>query len=331
MSDLDEDERVLRDNLRMRALSPEALARIRRATEAEWRHTVARSGRRPWMAHAAVASVVVVLAVSTWLTFGRVPDNLSARPLAELLRADAPGLVELRTFWRESPVGAGTMIHAGQQLDARGNTLLGLRGGGNLRIAANSEFEVISDNAVQLARGELYVDIPPGARGAQEFVAITDAGEFRHVGTQFALAVSGGATRLRVREGSVSWRAGGAESTVGAGTEVLIDRDERVTRRPLDAAGEHWAWMENMAPQTDIEGRPLSEFLEWVARETGRRLVIVDEATRGQVQTIRTHGDIHGLKPLQALEAVMASTSLHLELSPGVIRVSFPGASPPRQ
>ena len=35
------DEQVLRDNLRVPALSAEALARIRRATEAEWRRNVA--------------------------------------------------------------------------------------------------------------------------------------------------------------------------------------------------------------------------------------------------------------------------------------------------
>ncbi len=326
-----EDESVLRENLRVRALSPEALDRIRRATEAEWRASVGRSVRRPWMGYAAVASVVGVLAVAAWLSLGRMPDATSGEPLAQLMRANAPGLVELRAFWREAPVGTGAELRAGQNFDARGGILLGLRGGGNLRVAAGSEFLVMSGNAVQLERGELYVDIPPGSHAAQSFVAITDAGEFSHVGTQFAIAVNDGATRLRVREGSVQWRAGGAESTVNAGTEVFIDRNDQVTRRALDASGDHWAWTESMAPEMDIEGRPLSEFLEWVARETGRRLVIADETTRGQVEVIRTHGNVHGLKPLQALKAVMASTSLHLELPAGEIRVSFPGVSKPRQ
>ena len=43
MSQID-DEEVLRSNLRVPALSPEALARIRRATEAEWRAQTGSSG-----------------------------------------------------------------------------------------------------------------------------------------------------------------------------------------------------------------------------------------------------------------------------------------------
>ena len=38
-------------------------------------------------------------------------------------------------------------------------------------------------------------------------MVVTPAGEFRHVGTQFAVAIVNGMTRLRVREGSVLWHA----------------------------------------------------------------------------------------------------------------------------
>ncbi len=187
---------------------------------------------------------------------------------------------------------------------------------------------MISANAVRLDRGEMYVDIPPGAHADASFVALTSAGEFRHLGTQFAIAVVDGATRLRVREGQVQWRAADGESTVPAGTEVLIDRDHRVTRSEVDSAGPHWSWTETIAPEIDIENRPLAEVLEWVARETGRKLVIADEGTRLQIDTIRTHGSVRGLPPMQALDAVMASTSLRFDLPAGVIRVSFAGASP---
>jgi ferric-dicitrate binding protein FerR (iron transport regulator) len=134
-----------------------------------------------------------------------------------------------------------------------------------------------------------------------------------------------------VREGSVAWAAARGGSTVNAGTEVLIDRNQRVTRSELDASGNAWSWTATMAPDVDIEGRPLSEFLDWVARETGRRLVIADEATRQQVATINMHGSVDGLAPMDALYAVMASTSLRFDLPAGAIRVSFASEStPPR-
>ena len=125
-----------------------------------------------------------------------------------------------------------------------------------------------------------------------------------------------------MREGSVLWRAAEGDSTVNAGTEVIIDRNRKVTRRSIATAGRDWAWTESMAPEVDIENRPLLEFLEWFARETGRKLVIADDAARKQAATIRMHGNVRGLTAMEALSAVMASTSLRFELPEGVIRVS---------
>jgi ferric-dicitrate binding protein FerR (iron transport regulator) len=323
-----ESDRVLRDNLRVPALSPEALARIRLATEAEWRANVRQSPRR-WMPLAVAASVALLATAVIWNFVSDGSMALAGDSLATLARAPAPGVVELRPLWRESAVNVGSEVRAGQDLAARGGALLALHGGGNLRIAPGSELEVLSANSVRLQSGELYVDIPPGAHPDASFVAVTDAGEFRHVGTQFALAVIDGGTRLRVREGRVAWAAGEGGSTVDAGTEVLIDRHHQVTRRPLDASGEMWSWTAAMSPDIDIEGRPLSEFLDWVARETGRKLVIADDATRQQVATISMHGSVHGLVPMDALHAVMASTSLRFDLPEGAIRVSLASESPP--
>jgi hypothetical protein len=322
-----DDEDILRSNLQVPAISPEALARIRRATEAEWRAQVGGTPRRVWIPRAAVAAGAVlglIFAWQFWMGGAEVRE-----PLATLARAEGSGVMELHPLWRDTAVRVGSVVRSGGDFEARGGSLLALRGGGNVRLAADSKFEVISANAVRLERGEMYVDIPPGAHTNASFVAITEAGEFRHLGTQFAIAVVDGATRLRVREGQVQWRATDGESTLPAGTEVLIDRDQNVTRREVGSSGPHWSWTETMAPEIDIENRPLAEFLEWVARETGRKLVIADERTRLQVGTIRTHGSVRGLVPMQALDAVMASTSLRFDLPAGAIRVSFAGEPPP--
>jgi ferric-dicitrate binding protein FerR (iron transport regulator) len=175
---------------------------------------------------------------------------------------------------------------------------------------------------VKLERGELYVDIPPGLRGSDRFMVVTPAGEFRHVGTQFAVAIVNGMTRLRVREGSVQWHAAEGDSTVNAGTEVTIDSNRTVTRRPIPTAGREWAWAESMAPDIDIDNRPLQEFLVWFSRETGRKLVLADDEVRKQTSTIRMHGNVRGLTAMEALSAVMAATTLRFELPEGVIRVS---------
>jgi len=248
--------------------------------------------------------------------------------MAQLARAEGAGVVERRALWRDAAVGVGSELRTGGDFEARGGSLLKLHGGGNVRVAPDSRFEVLSANSVRLERGEMYIDIPPGAHADASFVAVTGAGEFRHVGTQFAIAVVNGTTRLRVREGRVQWHAPDGDSTLPAGSEVLIDRHMNVTHGAVESAGQLWSWTETMAPEIDIDNRPLGEFLAWFARETGRKLVYTDPASQQQIDAIRMHGNVHGLTPMQALKVVMASTSLRFDLPAGAIRVSFAGDPP---
>ncbi|HEX6396812.1 MAG TPA: hypothetical protein VFZ95_05265, partial [Steroidobacteraceae bacterium] len=185
MSNLD-DEETLRSNLRVPALSPEALARIRRATEAEWRAQTGASPRRVWIPRAAAAAVALLALGAAWQFWGRGAGDSEGEPMAQLARTEGAGVVEVRALWREAALGVGSELRSGGDFVARGGSLLELRGGGNVRVAPNSRFEVLSANSVRLDGGEMYVDIPPGAHADASFVAVTGAGEFRHLGTQFA-------------------------------------------------------------------------------------------------------------------------------------------------
>jgi hypothetical protein len=322
---LNEDaaERALREGLRAPALSPEALQRIRAAAQQEWReaHPAEQVRPRRWMPVAAAAAISTLALAIGWNAFMTNVAGEGAA-LGTVARFDAPGIVEKHLLRSDVALAADSPLRAGQTFEVRGNSLVTLAGGGNLRLARASALEVVGANAVKLERGELYVDIPPGKRDGDRFMVQTPAGEFRHVGTQFAVAIVDGSTRLRVREGSVVWRAPEGDSTVDAGTEVIIDRARAVTRKPIATAGRDWAWAESLAPDLEIEDRPLNDFLEWFSRETGRKLVIADEVARHQAASIRMHGNVRGLSALEALTAVMASTTLRFELPEGLIRVS---------
>jgi ferric-dicitrate binding protein FerR (iron transport regulator) len=318
-------ERALREGLRTPALSPDAMQRIREATQAEWRANAqapapmrARVGR---LSLAAAASVLMLAAAIGWNVFMANTGDTGA-VLGFVARFDAPGIVESGYLRRDAALNPGAPLRAGQRLEVRGDSLISLEGGGNLRVARASSVQVLAANTVKLEHGELYVDIPPGSRASDRFIVTTPAGEFRHVGTQFALALVNGVTRLRVREGSVQWSATDSESTVNAGTEVTIDQNRKVTRRPIATEGHDWAWVELLAPDIEIENRPLQEFLVWFSRETGRRLELADDAVRTQTATIRMHGNVRGLTAMEALSAVMAATTLRFELPEGAIRVS---------
>jgi len=318
-------ERALREGLRAPALSAEAMQRIRAAAQEEWLANVQAPApantRRRWLPLAVAASVVMLAATIGWNVFMTNTGDTGAI-LGEVARVDSPGVVESRYLRRDITLASGSPLRAGQTLEVRGDALVTLAGGGNLRVARASSIAVLAANAVSLERGELYVDIPPGSRGSDRFMVVTPAGEFRHVGTQFAVAIVNGMTRLRVREGSVQWHATEGDSTVNAGTEVTIDSNRTVTRRPIATAGREWAWAESLAPDIEIENRPLHEFLMWFSRETGRKLVLTDDAAREQTANIRMHGNVRGLTAMEALSAVMAATTLRFELPEGVIRVS---------
>jgi len=324
----DAADRALREGLRTPALSADAMQRIRMAAQQEWRAAtrtespeVLGSAKRRWWSLAAAASVAVLAGIVGWNVFLANPMNDGA-VAGQVARFDAPGIVEPHFLRRDTFLAQGAPLRAGQMLDVRGDTLIELAGGGNLRLARATMFEVVAANAVKLEHGELYVDIPPGSRGSDRFRVVTPAGEFRHVGTQFAVAIINGATRLRVREGSVLWHADKGDSTVPAGTEVVIDSKLTVTRRPIGTAGREWAWTESLAPEFEIENRPVADFLVWFSRETGRRLELADEEARAQTAAILMHGNVHGLTAMEALSAVMAATTLRFELPEGAIRVS---------
>jgi ferric-dicitrate binding protein FerR (iron transport regulator) len=325
----DAADRALREGLRTPSLSAEAMQRIRQAAQQEWRAAtqvaelpeVVSHPKRRWLSLAAAASVAMLAGVVGWNVFFANPANDGA-VVGQVARFEAPGIVEPHLLRRDTVLAQGAALHAGQALDVRGDSMVQLAGGGNLRVARASAFEVVAANAVKLERGELYVDIPPGSRGSDRFMVVTPAGEFRHVGTQFAVAIVNGATRLRVREGSVLWHATEGDSTVTAGTEVVIDSQHAVTRRPIATAGREWAWTETLAPEFEIENRPVMDFLVWFSRETGRKLELADDEARKQTTTILMHGNVHGLTAMEALSAVMAATTLRFELPEGAIRVS---------
>jgi len=315
------EERLLREGLKANVLSAEALQRIRQATEQEWRAAAQAPPRRRWRWLASAASVAIVVTGigGAFLTMNSGSGNGAI--LGEVASFAAPGLFETRFLRSDVILAEGSDLRAGQSLEVRGDALVTLSGGGNLRVARATALEVKTENTISLERGELYVDIPPGSRMSSAFRVVTGAGEFRHEGTQFAVAVLEGQTRLRVREGRVLWRAGVEEATVHAGTEMIVDRNGNATRRSISTAGRDWSWMESRSPEVAIENRPLIEFLEWFARETGRKLEI-DDTARGQAAAIRMHGNVRGLTATEALSAVMATTTLRYELPEGVFRVS---------
>lgn len=312
-------ERSLESVLRRQPLSDDAFIRMRSAVEAEWRAATpasARWSRSRWAGLAASILVVIGMAVA-WLRPATEPVILGS-----VTRAQAPGLENGSIPFLHRIMNLGEALRGGETIEALGPALVALAGGGTLRIARGGVIQVLGANAVELSHGQIYVDLAPDQPRAAAFVVRTRLGIIEHLGTQFEVATVDRDIRIRVREGQVRMRTTSGAQIAGAGTELLVGHAGVVSRAPVTIHGPEWSWVEALTPDYEIENRQLMDFLRWVARESGRKLVMVDVHAREVAERTRLRGSVRGLAPLEALGNVLSTTSLRFELVEDAIRVS---------
>lgn len=313
-------EDALEVGLRRPPLTDEAYARIHAAVAAEWRDSVqAQSRLRLWGGIAAGLAAAMLIAV------------ISLRPFADravlgvVARTESGALVSRTRLLPSRPLGVGAVVRAGDLLTAPGSVLVELQGGGTLRIARGTQLEAVTPDGVALRQGEVYVDLPPVPARASAFVVRTPLGLIEHLGTQFDVAMADHGVRVRVREGQVRLRRDSETETVAAGMELLVSKTGPPSRRSIPTHGPQWSWIEALPPDYEIENRKLLDFLQWTARETGRKLSFDDDRAREIAERTRLHGSVQGLPPATALEMVLTTTSLRYEFAEDLIRVSSGG------
>jgi ferric-dicitrate binding protein FerR (iron transport regulator) len=328
MSEEELEAEVLRSGLNARPLGADAMARIREATQREWRAQVQPQRRRTWPRMAIAAAAVMVAVTAGWMVSLTQGVDAQSPALGRLERVGMQGAVEHRLLSRNVTLGSGDLLRAGESVNARSSALIALANGGTLRLMAGTRIDVVSDTRIRLKKGAAYVDIPPvtgpAAGEGNQFIVQTPVGEVAHLGTQFEVALldDHDRVRVRVREGQVALRGpAGQTALAGAGTELIARADGGVTRQSIATSGRDWAWVETLAPEFEIENRLLGDYLQWVSRETGRSLTL-DAGAQKQAATTRLHGSVRGLTVLDSLDAVLETSALHLDTPDGMIRVS---------
>lgn len=315
----DEDplEESLERGLQRQPLTDEAFARIRASVDAEFQVLASNARRRRALRWTALAAALAVLTVGAIALMRPVPEP--AVLAGTVARVDSGDLRVHMGLLRSHVVAVGEPLHTGEQWVADGYVLIALASGETLRMAPGTTIEATRANLMALQAGRVYLDFGPGAAA---FTLDTPLGSVEHVGTQFEVALVDSSARVRVREGTV--RIFGSSSTVIAdkGTELSIPPAGAIIRRPIPTYGPDWAWVDALAPDYDIENKPLIDFLTWVGRETGRRVDFADEHVRAVARETLLHGSVQGLQPLDALDRVLSTTSLRFELQGDSIRVS---------
>lgn len=275
------------------AVPPGARERVHAAVKQEWRNSVAARRRRRWAVPASLAAAVV-LAV---MLGGRLP-LITGEPVATVTLVANAG-VQPNSLAAGDPVYPGDSITTGDQ-----GISLTFENGLSLRLAAHTIATVEALDEVTVTTGMVYADSGLPARADRTITVNTDIGSATDYGTQFAVAYDSGAMSVAVREGSVRIDAGQAPYTADAGDKVTFRKGEEARYTKLPAHDSSWRWASALAPPFDIDRRPVIDFLQWVARETGRELVFATDGARLAATATRLNGSVAGLTPSEAIEAV---------------------------
>jgi len=310
----DQIEHVLREALRVPPLNAEALVRIRTATEREWRQASGSTLSRTISRRALWGSVAAAAAVLAFVLVWYIVPAANSTNFGLIARSNV-GAANVRfQFVRQRALQPGDTVRTGDKLTAHGPVLISLSGGGTLRVAADTVLEITGEAQARLRRGQVYVDLPPGSSTKQPFRIVTREGTIEHMGTAFEVLENDWIMRLRVREGRVLLHHDTVHIVANAGTELTAIPGAAVSRREIDTYGRDWLWVAALAPDYEIEGRPLLGFLEWASRELGRPLKFSDSHAHDVAERTIMHGSVRGREPLDALASVLATTSLTYEI-----------------
>ena len=194
------------------------------------------------------------------------------------------------------------------QTDDRSRAALHFGDAVSLRLDHGTIVKVASADELVLTAGALYVDSQEAT--PHELTIRTDAGSVRHVGTQYQVRTHADDMVVSVREGRVLIANAAGTSSGIAGERIRVTPRGKVVRSTVAAHDPAWQWAAHAAPLFDINERTLATFVEWVARETGRKIVYASNEAQNAANQLKLRGSIAGLDPDTALNAVLSTTQL---------------------
>ncbi|WP_405238734.1 FecR domain-containing protein [Lentisalinibacter orientalis] len=317
-----------------RAIPPGAQERVHATVHEAWRDATRERRRRQagrrWHLPIALAASVALAGI------------LIARFPAETVAPAAP--VATVVVVRGELSGAdGTRLRPGDELaagsslstDGAGRAALSLADGTSLRVDHDTRMTLTADARLRLDAGAVYVDTAPAGSAGDGVTIVTAYAAATDLGTQFEVRLAGEAALIRVREGKVAIAPGPAADTgsaagapghhvAPAGRAALVSAAGGIETSDVSPNDPSWAWAQSVAPAFETAGgRKLGEFLSWSARELGLELHYSGD-TGAAAAAVDLSGSVEGMTPGEALQAVMATTTLAYRVEDGRLEVYRP-------
>ncbi|HEY0940403.1 MAG TPA: FecR family protein [Steroidobacter sp.] len=301
-------EELLREVGARNEPSPETARDVMSAVHAEWRDIVQqRRKQQRVVAWRIAAGLVLAVLVTTFAYRFMAPEPAQVASVAyvdgHLLASAGSAAPEART--------SGQFIRVGDtvQTDTQSRAAFTFAHGLSLRLDHDTRLTVDAIDRITLASGAVYIDAPPAERGQGDALIVnTFAGSVQHVGTQYEVRAQANAMLVSVREGRVLLTSATSSNTGEAGQVLHLNTEGELTRSMLSATDPYWRWTLQAAPTFDIENQSLSDFLQWIARETGRHVTYSTPQAEAAAASVKLRGSIAGLDPDAALAAVLSTT-----------------------
>jgi len=254
--------------------------------------------------YAIAASLLVALLVGRF-AWNFYPHQVLARaPVGQ-------DLLIAHTYWHPFASRSGGAVYAGDlvQTDAAGTSLV-RADGSDLRMGRDTSLLFSTAAELRLQRGRLYVNTS-GAGRMQKLVIATDFGRVEHLGTQYLVDRERDALLVAVRDGRVAVHYGRDQALELLGGEAAhLDSQGTLRRWTLAAFDGIWDWADALAAPLPIDGLSLYSVLDSIARRAGLELRYDTPEAEAESRKLLLHGAPLALQPRQALQAVLATTSL---------------------
>ena len=302
---------------------------IRAAVQAEWQAISGKRRDRTRLARFAIAASVLLAMIASLNVLrdsGIVPVQVAT---INKSYGSIYMLGEQSELHKLSDLSA---ITVGQKIVTGPDSGIGLEwgNGGSLRIDAETRVEFISAEAIYLRSGRIYFDSTPsdliasGSTGTKptQFRIETDHGAVSHSGTQYMTETSSETLVITVREGKVSIDGNYHDETALEGQRMEVVGNTRASVVNFARHGVAWDWVEHTSPIADVDGRSVDEFLSWVSRETGLRIVYESPEAEQKASSGILRGKVD-MDPRSALAFRMMGEDLDWHIDGGTITVSL--------
>ena len=272
--------------------------RVYASVRSEWTQSTSRQRVMRWAVPAALAATVLIA----------ISMNTS--------NVDVPSLPVGTVVANGNGVFVGDVIDTGS-----GGISLVLDGDISLRVDSNTILAVDSARSFTLMAGQIYVDTGDRIYADRHITIVTQSGKATDIGTQFSVRYENADMSVAVREGQVDLSDNRQTYSAVRGEKVTIRPGQEVQIESVPIAGPEWEWAIALAPGFELDGHSLLDFLKWVSRETGMELVFDSDEVRAAARRSRSYGSIEGLTPLEAVEAVLATTQFDYSIDGDTIHI----------